>query len=120
MLVAQDAEDVDHGQPGIFLPLALGLHDGEESVESRLELRPCRQRSCESQLVVVGGVFTVGSSFELRDVIACALTQSGSGLEPLDIGVRDELAEDVFLPACVRSSLMGVAGLAVMSAFKTV
>lgn len=94
MLVSENFEDVDHGQASIIPAVALSLYDGEESVQSRLELGPCSKSSRQGELCI--GVICILSDgcLEIRDVVPSGLTEARCSLESLDIGIGNELAED--------------------------
>lgn len=94
MVIAEDAEDVDHRLAGLLLALALALDHAEELVEGRFELCTCRKGAgeCELRTVVIGVLGCRG--LEAGDVDAGRLAQPCGGLETFNVRVRHELSED--------------------------
>ena len=93
MVVAQDAEDVEHRDAGVVFALATGTHNGEQMIERRFELAAGRKGTGEIDAqIVVGGIRREGV-LEFRDVLTTRRPQTGRRLETLHLGVGHETAQ---------------------------
>lgn len=120
MLAAEDLEDVDHGDPGLFGMFALVLHHGEEMVESGLVFAVSGEGS--RQLYACPTIVGVGvnASFEGLDVASGCCLDPGGGLQTLYFRIGNEAAKNherfVGVAAIDEQRGQAVSGLAVIRA----
>ena len=93
MLIAEDAEDVEHRDPRFVLLRSLRSNDGEEVVERRFEFAPGGESLREIEARILVRIVNRQFRFQLGQVLSAGCFQAGCRLEAVDFCVGCEAAE---------------------------
>ena len=85
VLVAENAEDVEHRHPCVVLLRSLRTNDGEEMVESGFELAPGGECFGEVYARFLIGLIHRQLLLEFREILAAGGLQTGGRLQTVDL-----------------------------------
>jgi 4-hydroxy-tetrahydrodipicolinate synthase len=94
VVVAEDAEDVEHRSACFVLQRSLVAHHREEAIEGRFVFGTGGERFGELDAHFLVAGIGCEAVFEICQVVSAGGLQAGGRLQSIDLGVGDQLAED--------------------------